>query len=399
MIKQKNDWIEDKINNFVSEIKDKGIINSYPYIEIGDVELKKNSYIYKSKKSIKGCKLAKKGDILISKVRPNRGAIVLVKEDTINVSNAFCILRTKNEIIPKMLLFSLIENKFLNYLGEKQTGTLYPSCKSKDILDYHITYPKSKKEQQLIVDKIEKHFTRLDESVKSLTSLKNKLKIYKKSILKDIFNKIAIKKKLDNMCEKITQGPNPKLKNSEGKIGNYVLKTKDFYNYNILYEKCDSISNALIEEWKRFILKDGDVIIALVGVGSIGKINVFREQSNKKYMFTRATGLIRPINGEIDPEYIHYFFLSPQGSKLIDKGIGGSTGQLVIKTSYLKELEILAPSFKEQKKIVLEIESKFSIIEKIEKIVNKSLSKNEILKQSILKSAFEGELIKEMEIL
>jgi hypothetical protein len=41
------------------------------------------------------------------------------------------------------------------------------------------------------------------------------------------------------------------------------------------------------------------------------------------------------------------------------------------------------------------IESKFSVIDKVEEIVDNSLKKAEKLKKSILKSAFEGRLIKE----
>ena len=43
------------------------------------------------------------------------------------------------------------------------------------------------KEQQLIVSEIEKQFTRLDASVKDLKSVKKKLSIYRKSVLKAAF--------------------------------------------------------------------------------------------------------------------------------------------------------------------------------------------------------------------
>jgi type I restriction enzyme S subunit len=47
-----------------------------------------------------------------------------------------------------------------------------------------------------------------------------------------------------------------------------------------------------------------------------------------------------------------------------------------------------------QQKVVEEIESKFSIIDEVEKIVEESLKKAEMLRKSILKSAFEGKLVK-----
>ena len=304
------------------------------------------------------------------------------------VNNHAHVLRGKNGLLNKFLLY------WLNIIDYKEyvTGTTRLKLNQARMKNIKIPFPKTG-EQKLIVEEIEKQLTRLEETSGSLKQTKQKLGIYKKAILKSTFDKVFDRKDLIQLCDKITQGPNPKLKDYAGTPGNYVLKTKDFYNYNVLYEKCDLIGKELVQEWKNFILKDGDVIIGLVGVGSIGKINVFREQPNKNYLFTRATGLIRPKKGVADPEYIHYFFLSSKGSKLIEKGIGGSTGQLVIKTSYLKGLEIPAPSFTEQQKIAQSIEDKLLVIDKIEQNINLSLVKASSLKRSILKSAFEGKLV------
>ena len=51
------------------------------------------------------------------------------------------------------------------------------------------------------------------------------------------------------------------------------------------------------------------------------------------------------------------------------------------------------PSLPEQRKIVEEIERRFSIADKVEKTVNQSLKQAERLRQSILKRAFEGKLV------
>ena len=45
--------------------------------------------------------------------------------------------------------------------------------------------------------------------------------------------------------------------------------------------------------------------------------------------------------------------------------------------------------------MVLVIESKFSVVDKVEEIVNNSLKRSEQLKKSILKNASEGRLVKE----
>ena len=45
-------------------------------------------------------------------------------------------------------------------------------------------------------------------------------------------------------------------------------------------------------------------------------------------------------------------------------------------------------------RIIQEIESRFSVINKIEQVVDSSLAKAELLRKSILKAAFEGKLVK-----
>ncbi|HEY5125601.1 MAG TPA: hypothetical protein VIK14_17880 [Ignavibacteria bacterium] len=59
-----------------------------------------------------------------------------------------------------------------------------------------------------------------------------------------------------------------------------------------------------------------------------------------------------------------------------------------------KEIDLLVPNIVEQQQIVQEIESRLSIADEVEKTTNQSLQKSESLKQSILKKAFEGKLIK-----
>jgi hypothetical protein len=47
----------------------------------------------------------------------------------------------------------------------------------------------------------------------------------------------------------------------------------------------------------------------------------------------------------------------------------------------------------ESKEIIKKIEFRFSVIDKMEQIVNQSAIKSELLRKSILKSAFEGNLV------
>jgi len=59
----------------------------------------------------------------------------------------------------------------------------------------------------------------------------------------------------------------------------------------------------------------------------------------------------------------------------------------------LQDFQVPICSSDEQHQIVQEIESRFSVVEKMEQTIDESLQKAETLRQSILKRAFEGKLV------
>lgn len=132
-----------KIKDFLIEKNyEKAPKGTNPYIEIGDINLENNTYKIKEKASVSGAVYANKGDIIVSTVRPTRGAIAIIKEDKIAVSNAFAVLtfdekKCSNEFIKYILL----SKKFLKYLGKHSTGATYPTCSKEDIIDYEIELP------------------------------------------------------------------------------------------------------------------------------------------------------------------------------------------------------------------------------------------------------------------
>src|SRR3989344_6375566 len=99
---------------------------------------------------------------------------------------------TIGRLRPKKDIYSKYITHFLSYnfssLNQDVKGSAIPHVKPKKLLDLQIRYP-SKEEQELIVSEIETQFSRLDEVVKVLKSVKDKLKIYRKAVLKKAFEK------------------------------------------------------------------------------------------------------------------------------------------------------------------------------------------------------------------
>lgn len=165
-------------------------------------------------------------------------------------------------------------------------------------------------------------------------------------------------KPLLEVCTKITQGPNPKYDGIEDNRFR-VLKTKHLYDLAIKYDEADRISERLFDEHLKAELQDGDILLAIVGQGSINKCNVFQGSDEARYIFTRALGLIRPKQTSVDPHYVKYFLQSDVGKGMVDSGIGGSSGQQVVTTTHLKKLLIPIPPLEEQKQIVAVLDAAF----------------------------------------
>lgn len=91
----------------------------------------------------------------------------------------------------------------------------------------------------------------------------------------------------------------------------------------------------------------------------------------------------------IKPEEIFYpklFYCFVQAIPLPEKGYARHF-------QWLEKSFIALPPVPEQHKIVEEIESRLSIADNMEKVVEQSLKQSEKLRQSILKRAFEGKLV------
>ena len=92
--------------DLVSEKCDK-LLSKYPYIEIGDIDVATGTATYnmvlKEALPDNAKIMTKKNDILVSTVRPNRGAVAILEQDDLLVSGAFTVLREKGDY-PKEVL-------------------------------------------------------------------------------------------------------------------------------------------------------------------------------------------------------------------------------------------------------------------------------------------------------
>ncbi|WP_073321247.1 restriction endonuclease subunit S [Fibrobacter sp. UWOV1] len=308
-----------------------------------------------------------------------------VEERFWNVDTAFGI-QPGEKLNPKFLFYFC---KCFNFKNLDKSTTI-PSLAKTDLLNIEMPVP-SLKEQRRIVNKIEELFSELDSAVETLKKTKEQLAVYRQSVLKEAFESITETSILVNLAERIFDGP----------FGSN-LKSIDYINEGIRVVRLENlkegwfddskqsfVSNEKYETIKKHTVYPSDLIMSTFISDSI---KVCQMPEYIKFAVNKADCIgIRLKEDVVEKKYVLYYLLSRKAYVDLEHQIHGATRPRV-NTTQIKQLEIPICSKKEQKKIVSQIESKFTICENIEKTVNDALIQADAMRQSVLKKAFEGDL-------
>lgn len=255
-------------------------------------------------------------------------------------------------------------------------------------------------EQKKIVEKIEEVFTGLDSGVASLKKAKEQLRIYRQSVLASAFNgkligdgpideKSGLSEgwkwvKVKDVGEIVT-GTTPAKKNFEFYGNDFPLYKPTDLNSGInTRDADDNISN--LGATKARLLPVKSVMVTCIGA-TIGKTGMNRQVGATNQQINSII-----IRDEFVPEFVYYFCISEFFQKQV-KEHASSTTLPILNKSKFELLPFVEVPKNEQNQIVEEIEKRFSEADNLEKAIDDSLTKAEMLRQSILKNAFEGKLV------
>ena len=256
-------------------------------------------------------------------------------------------------------------------------------------------------EQQRVVDKIEELFSKLDKGVEELNKIKEQLKIYRQAVLKEAFEGVFCAKNIHPQIVRISEVvKNDKNALKAGPFGSslkkemYVKNGYKIYGQEQVIAGNENVGDYYIDEnkYKELIsckIAPNDILISLVG--TVGKVLILSANCKPGIINPRLIKVSLDENKML-PKYFKYYFESGYLRSLYKQKVHGATMD-VLNMSMIKELPFPIYPISEQEKIICEIESRFSVCDKIEQTVNESLQKAESLRQSILKQAFEGKLV------
>lgn len=291
------------------------------------------------------------------------------------VNNHAHILKGKKEkVLDSFVLFYL---NSINY-REFVNGTTRLKLTKSNLVDIPFVVPPLP-EQQKIVAKIEELFSELENGKKELLIAQAKLKTYRQSLLKWAFEGRLTNKNLKEgelpkgwevialgkACDKIS-------------LNGIKIKQKDYLQKGVfpVVDQGQEIIGGYFNDEKLLVPSEPPYII----FGDHTKVKKF---INFKFVAGADGVKVLKPHSIYDPKFFYYLIHTV---KIPDKGYARHF-------QFLEKKEIPLPSLSEQQKIVAILESKLTICDAIEETIKTSIKQGEALRQSILKKAFEGQLI------
>ena len=131
--------------------------------------------------------------------------------------------------------------------------------------------------------------------------------------------------------------------------------------------------------------------IMITAIGTIGNTYIVKE--GDKFYFKDASVLWLKKEADIDSKFVNYWFKSRHFFSQLDVGLGATVDTLTI--GKVQGLQIKIPTVSTQKDVVAKLDSVSSEIAKSIKSYTDKVNELGKLKDSILRQAFSGELVKE----
>lgn len=397
------------------------------WITPADLSKYYDKYISKGRKSITELGLQKSSAKLISKnsiLFSSRAPIGY----TVIASNELCTNQGFKNITP----YSCVNFEFIYYFLKaskqkaelKASGTTFKELSAKGFSE--LPFPLAPLPiQRAIVAKIEALFSDLDNGIAHFKKAQAQLKIYRQAVLKKAFEggfTHDFAGKSDDVWTGHALSLQPQTNNQIpdnlpkgwkwvklGEVGKIITGNTPSKNNEEYYDKCEFpffkptdleqgiYVNSTIDNVSKLGFLAGrsvpvdSILVTCIGA-TIGKTGLIKREG----IFNQQINAIVP-NTDFEAKFVYYQVISSSFQEQIKLNASSTTLPILNKSKF-SDLDFIKCPLPEQAQIVQEIERRLSVCDKMEQSLNESIEKAEALRQSILKKAFEGTLLRGSEI-
>lgn len=300
-----------------------------------------------------------------------------------------CIRIKDKNLLPKFLFYYLLRRQFQQDCINASKGVAQLNLSTKWLEQYPIPVMDID-EQKRIVSKIEELFSELDNNVETLKNIRQQLSVYRQAVLRDAFERLDTFVSLQSISERIFDGP----------FGSN-LKTSDYTLSGIRVVRLENVKDGWFDDSKHsFVTQEKYNTISshtvyptdlIMSTFIADSIKICQMPEYVGFAVNKADCIGIRLKSNYVQRYVMYYLMTKNAYKSLIHEVHGATRPRV-NTKQIKGIRIPACDLSAQKQIVENIESRLSVCDSIEKIVDTALQQAEAMRQSILKKAFEGEL-------
>ena len=169
--------------------------NEFVYLDVSSVNketklIEKTTTLLGKDAPSRARKLVKTNDIIFATVRPTHSRVAIITDEYNNqvCSTGYYVLRPKSIIENHYLFYFILTFSFNKLMESMQKGASYPAVNNKEVESVVINFPKSIKEQQKIVKRLDSLSTETKKLEAIYTQKIADLEEMKKSVLQKAFS-------------------------------------------------------------------------------------------------------------------------------------------------------------------------------------------------------------------
>jgi type I restriction enzyme S subunit len=372
--------------------------DNVPYCRIGTIE--KQKY------------LLDEGDIVFARTGATVGKSFLIRgkiHEAVFASYLIRIILSKH--VQKEFVSNFFKSgKYWLQIKRGQLGIGQPNVNSQILSKITIPFAPFN-EQKRIVDKVEQLFSFLDAGMEALRKVQAQLKRYRQAVLKYAFEgklteewRKTHKDQIEpatRTLEQISQENKVKSNLSELPEGwiwthlELITTNHDGKRVPVSRKKRESMKGAypyygasgIIDSVDNYLFDGNFLLIGEDGANLLARATPVAFQATGKFWVNNHAHVLTPL-GTVPISYLEHYINRISLAEYIT-----GTAQPKLTQRAMNKIPVPLAPLKEQHKIVEEISRRFSVIDEMDKEMELMIKYSDRLRQSILKTAFEGNLI------
>lgn len=326
------------------------------------------------------------GDVVRTTVVPK------LRNRAINKADCFCIRVNPNEVDQHFVVYALSTQETQKLISLGVHGATRPRINTTYLKNFN---PLA--EQLRIVSKIEELFSEIDSGIQQVETALQRLKTYRQAVLHHFLSNEGWERvKIGNFILSIVAGKSFKCEERppiNGEIGVLKVSAVSWGDYDEKESKTCLDADRIVE---KYLVKPGDFLFSRANTIDLVGACVIVKNTTIPLMLSDKTLRINFDRTLLLNRFALYYLRSRVGrSEIEGLSTGNQESMRNIGQDRIKQILIAVPTDLEtQTRVVQEIESRLSEADALEKTLRTELQRAERLRQSVLKQAFAGNLLK-----